>query len=158
MAVSYRQYCVVTRTVLDGRVTVGLHVVPMRCALLVAAALGMAASARAQNVAGAWTNKYMIGPRDSVIATVVITVSDDAKTWMMKFPDRPPIPVRVVSADGDSVVTDAGPYPSTKRVGQSVTLLHAVSHFKGDHMSGTFEAHYSGGLVVEGKTEATRTK
>ena len=130
----------------------------MRYALLVSAALGLAASAGAQNVAGVWTNKYMLGPRDSVIATVIITVSDDAKTWTMKFPDRPAIPVRVVTAEGDSVVTDAGPYPSTKRPGQSVTLLHAVSHFKGDHMSGTFEAHYSGGLVVDGKTEATRTK
>ena len=95
---------------------------------------------------------------DSVIATVLITVSDDAKTWIMKFSDRPPIPVRVVATGGDSVVTDAGPYPSTKRPGQSVTLLHSVSHFKGDHMNGTFQAYYSGGLVVEGKTEATRTK
>lgn len=130
----------------------------MRYALLVSAALVTAASASAQNAAGVWNNKYMIGPKDSVIASVIITVSDDGKTWMMKFPDRPPIPVRVVSADADSVVTDAGPYPSTKRPGQSVTLLHAVSHFKGDHMTGTFEAHYSGGLVVGGKTEATRTK
>jgi len=100
----------------------------------------------------------MIGAKDSVIATVLITVSDDAKTWIMKFTDRPPIPVRVVATGGDSVVTDAGPYPSTKRPGQSVTLLHSVSHFKGDHMTGTFQAYYSGGLVVEGKTEATRTK
>jgi hypothetical protein len=130
----------------------------MRTALLVAAAFGVAASAGAQDVAGVWNNTYMIGAKDSVIATVIITVSDDGKTWMMKFSDRPPIPVRVVLTDGDSVVTDAGPYPSTKRPGQSVTLLHAVSHFKGDHMSGTFEAHYSGGLVVEGKTAATRTK
>lgn len=122
------------------------------------AALALAASAGAQNVAGVWKNQYMIGPKDSVIATVVITVSDDAKTWTMQFPDRPPIPVRVVATGGDSVVTDAGPYPSTKRPGQSVTRLHAVSHFNGDHMKGTFEAHYSGGLVVDGTTEATRTK
>jgi|GEM_PF-1461917 len=135
------------RSILHGCVTIGLHL----------AVLGAAASAGAQTVAGVWTNKYMIGPKDSVIATVVITVSDDAKTWSMKFPDRPAIPVRVVTTGGDSVVTDAGPYPSTKRPGQSVTLLHAVSHFKGDHMTGTFEAHYSGGLVVDGKTEATRT-
>ena len=155
---SYAQYRNGRGSALDGCVTLGLHVVPMRCALLVSAALGVAASAGAQNVAGVWNNKYMIGPKDSVIATVVITVSDDGKTWMMKFPDRAPIPVRVVATDGDSVVTDAGPYPSTKRPGQSVTLLHAVSHFKGDHMNGTFEAHYSGGLVVDGKTEATRTK
>ena len=130
----------------------------MRYALLVSGVLVMAAPAGAQNVAGVWNNKYMIGPKDSVIATVVITVSDDEKTWFMKFSDRPPIPVRVIATGGDSVVTDAGPYPSTKRLGQSVTLLHCVSHFKGDHMAGTFEAHYSGGLVVQGKTDATRTR
>jgi hypothetical protein len=130
----------------------------MRYALVVLAAIGMAASAGAQDAAGVWNNKFKIGPKDSVIATVLITVSDDAKTWIMKFSDRPPIPVRVVATGGDSVVTDAGPYPSTKRPGQSVTLLHSVSHFKGDHMNGTFQAYYSGGLVVEGKTEATRTK
>jgi hypothetical protein len=130
----------------------------MRYALLVSAVLVMAASAGAQGVAGVWNNKYMIGPKDSVIATVVITVSDDEKSWMMKFTDRPPIPVRVVATGGDSIITDAGPYPSTKRPGQSVLLLHSVSHFTGDRMTGTFEAHYSGGLVVEGKTEAMRTK
>lgn len=130
----------------------------MRYALLVTAALVMAAPAGAQNAAGVWPNHYMIGPRDSVIATIVVTVSDDGKTWSMQFSDRPPIPVRVVATGGDSVVTEAGPYPSAKRPGQSVTLLHSVSHFSGDRMTGTFEAHYSGGLVVEGKTEATRTK
>jgi hypothetical protein len=130
----------------------------MRYALVVSAAMAVAASAGAQNAAGVWNNKFMIGPKDSVIGTVLITVSDDAKTWIMKFSDRPPIPVRVVAMGGDSVVTDAGPYPSTKRPGQSVTLLHSVSHFKGDHMTGTFHAYYSGGLVVDGKTEATRTR
>ena len=130
----------------------------MRSPWLVSAGFVLAASAGAQNVAGVWNNKYMIGPRDSVIATGVITVSNDGKTWSMTFPDRPPIPVRVVATGGDSVITEAGPYASTKRPGQSVTLLHSVSHFKGDHMTGTFEAHYSGGLVVDGKTEAARTK
>ena len=130
----------------------------MRYALVVSAALAMAASAGAQSTAGVWNNRFMIGPKDSVIGSVIITVSDDQKTWIMKFADRPPIPVRVIATGGDSVVTDAGPYPSTKRPGQSVTLLHSVSHYKGDHMTGTFEAHYSGGLVVQGKTAATRTK
>jgi len=130
----------------------------MRYALIVSAALAMAASAGAQSAAGVWNNRFMIGPKDSVIGAVLITVSDDQKTWIMKFADRPPIPGRVIATGGDSVVTDAGPYPSTKRPGQSVTLLHSVSHFRGDHMTGTFEAHYSGGLVVEGKTAATRTK
>jgi hypothetical protein len=128
----------------------------MRYALVLSVAVVISVPAGAQNAAGVWNNKYMLGPKDSVIATVTITVSADQKTWSMQFPDRPAIPVRVVATGGDSVVTEAGPYPSTKRTGQSVNL-RAVSHYNGDHMTGTFEAHYSGGLVVQGKTDATRT-
>jgi hypothetical protein len=36
-----------------------------------------------------------------------------------------------------------GPYPSMLRKGQTVTLLHSVGHYKGDMMTGWFEAHYS---------------
>jgi len=57
---------------------------------------------------------------------------------------------------GDSVVTEAGPFPSVLRPGQTVTLLRSVAHFKGDTMSGTFEATYENGDVVKGKTLATR--
>jgi hypothetical protein len=35
-------------------------------------------------------------------------------------------------------------------------LLRSVAHFKGDTMSGTFEATYENGDVVKGKTLATR--
>jgi hypothetical protein len=130
----------------------------MRYALVVSAALAIAAPASAQSAAGAWLNTFMIGPRDSVIGTADINVSGDQKTWLLIFSDRAPILMRVVAAARDSVVTEAGPYPSTKRPGQSVTLLHTVWHLNGDHMTGTFEAHYSGGLVVQGKTAATLRK
>ena len=137
----------------------------MRCALLASAVLiaGTAAAARAQgikpsDVAGTWNNKATVGPKDSVVVTSVTTVSADGKTWTMKFPNRDPIPVRVVAMGGDSIVTEAGPYPSMLRAGQTVTVLRDFSHYKGDKMTGTFEAHYESGDVVKGKQEGTRTK
>jgi hypothetical protein len=39
-----------------------------------------------------------------------------------------------------------------------VTLLRNVVHYKGDTSTGTFEARYSSGDVVKGKTVGTRKK
>jgi hypothetical protein len=110
------------------------------------------------DVAGSWVTKTMIGPRDSIIVTTVIHATADVNGWTYQLPGRNPIQLRVVVVGGDSVVTEAGPYPSTSRPGQSVTLLRNVSHFKGNTMTGTFEAHYSGGHVTVGTLLATRQK
>jgi hypothetical protein len=139
----------------------------MRHPLLLSAALlaGLTATAAAQkpaagiklaDVAGTWDEKTMVGPKDSVVATAVLVATADGKGWTMTFPKHPPVAVRVVSLGGDSVVTEAGPYPSVLRPGQTVTLLHMVGHFKGSQMSGTFEADYSGGDKVKGKMTGTR--
>jgi hypothetical protein len=105
-------------------------------------------------VAGRWRTSWMTGPSDSVIVTSEITAH--GRTWTMTFPGRDPIPVRVVAVGGDSIVTEAGPYPSTKRPGQTVILVRSVSHYKGNAMTGTFEASYSGGHVTQGKTAGTK--
>jgi hypothetical protein len=76
----------------------------------------------------------------------------------MTFPKRDPIPARIVAMGGDSVVIEAGPYPSILRANQTVKLLHSVYHSKGSTMTGTFEAQYGGGDVLKGKTAATRAK
>jgi hypothetical protein len=143
----------------------------MRRALLVSAALVTccAVAVRAQNpvsggtiklsdVAGTWANKAMVGPKDSVVVPSVITATADGKGWTMEFPNRDPIPVRVVAIGGDSIVTEAGPYPSMLRPGQTVQVLHTIGHYKGDKMTGTFEARYAPGDVVRGRIEATRMK
>jgi hypothetical protein len=136
----------------------------MRHTLLLSAALiaGSAIAARAQgsiklsDVAGTWEAKSTVGPNDSVVVTSVMNATANRKGWTLTYPNRDPIPVRVVAMGGDSVVTEVGPYPSMLRPGQTVTLLHQVGHYKGDKMTGTFEAHYGSGPVVNGKTEATR--
>lgn len=108
----------------------------------------------ATGVNGTWHTQWMTGPKDSVIVTSVIVAH--GRNWTMTFPDREPIPVRVVAVGGDSVVTEAGPYPSTKRPGQTVLLVRSISHYTGNTMRGTFEASYSGGHVTQGTTAGTR--
>jgi hypothetical protein len=112
----------------------------------------------AQGPAGTWNGKTTMGPKDSVVATYTLTIAADGKSATMKFPDRAAMPARVVAMGGDSVVTEAGPYPSVLRKGQTVNLLRTVGHIKGNTMTGTFEAHYSNGDVAKGKTQATRAK
>src|SRR2546427_8507782 len=46
------------------------------------------------DVAGTWDGKSMVGPKDSVVATFVVTATADGKGWTMKLSDRDPIPTR----------------------------------------------------------------
>lgn len=110
------------------------------------------------DAAGRWAVESMVGPRDSVVARHLFTITRDGKGSTMKFPGHEPIPVRVVASGGDSVVIEAGPYPSVVRPGQTVTLLRTIWHYKGDAMTGTFEVHYGSGTVLQGKTRGTRHK
>jgi hypothetical protein len=105
-----------------------------------AAAQQPAAAIKLADVAGVWDAKTLMGAKDSVVATTVLTATANDTGWTMTFPGRDPIAVRVVAMGGDSVVTEAGPYPSILRAGQTVTLLRMVSHYSGDQMSGTFAA------------------
>jgi hypothetical protein len=107
------------------------------------------------DVAGTWDSKTM-GPKDSVLATTVLAATADGKGWTMTFPTGDPVAVRVVSSAGDSVVTEAGPFASRVRQGQTVTLLHSVSHYKGNEMWGTSMAQYSTGDTLTFKVTAKR--
>ena len=107
------------------------------------------------DVAGTWDGKSMVGPKDSVFASWVLTATADGKGWTEKLINRGPYPLRIITMGGDSIVTEMGPYPSVLRRGQTVTTRH-VRHFKGNTMTGSFEAHYATGDVVRGKIAATR--
>jgi hypothetical protein len=108
-------------------------------------------------VAGNWEGKTMIGPKDSVITTFVMTATSSASGWTMKLATRPQLPARIIAAGGDSVVVEIGPYESILRKGQQATT-RTTGHYKGDMMTGTFEAKYSNGEVVKGKSMAMRAK
>ena len=127
---------------------------------------GLTAAATAQqpgpafklsDVAGVWDSKTL-GPKDSVLVTTVETITADGKGWTMTFPKGAPIAVRLVNTAGDSIVTEAGPFPSYLRPGQTVTLLRTVSHYKGNQMWGTAVARYAGGETLTFQLTATRRK
>jgi len=109
------------------------------------------------DIAGVWRVQTMIGPSDSVVATLELTETASDKGWSMVLADHPRVPVRVLTVGGDSVVWEAGPYPSTRRVGQTV-VLRAVGHYKGDKMWGSFEATYSVSGKASGKINGEREK
>jgi len=88
----------------------------------------------------------------------VLKIAPDGKTATIRFVRRDPIPTRIVAMAGDSIVIETGPYPSVLRPGQTVTLLRTVVHYNSNAMTGTFEAKYSNGDVVKGKTKARRAK
>lgn len=139
-----------------------------RAFLIPAVVLGLTTAAAAQqpaaarkpaDVAGVWDAKTLMGPNDSVVTTTVLTATADDTGWTMTFPGREqPVPVRVIAMGGDSVVTEAGPYPSILRPGQTVTSLRMISHYSGDQMTGTFAAQYASGDKASGKLTATRRK
>jgi hypothetical protein len=108
------------------------------------------------NVAGIWAGKTMTGPKDSVVATFELRATADTTGWTLKFPGRDPYAARVVAMGGDSIVTEVGPYPSILRPNVMVTVLRTTGHYKGNAMTGTFEARYASGEVLKGNVSATR--
>ena len=118
-----------------------------------------AAASAKPTVAGTWaiesTVKTAAG-KDTVVNSLV-TASADANGWVTHLAGRDPIPTRVVAMGGDSVVTEAGPFQSVARPGQTVTT-HEALHFKDDAVWGTIEARYSNGEVVKGTVKGTRRK
>ena len=124
-----------------------------------AAAQQSKAGIKLSDVTGIWNAKTMTGPKDSVVATTVLTATADGKGWTMAFPNREqPVAVRVVSMGGDSIVTEAGPYASYLRPGQTVTLLRTVGHYQNNEMWGTSVAQYAAGDKLTFKITATRGK
>jgi hypothetical protein len=82
----------------------------------------------------------------------------DANGWSFNFPSRPPVPIRVLTVEGDSIVTEAGPYESVLRKGVQVST-HSVMRLQGGKVVGTTVAHYAttgADSVVSLHAEGTR--
>ena len=127
----------------------------------VAALVGLSTTAGAQTprgFSGKWNGRAMVGANDSVVIVFALTIAADGKSATMGFFNQAPVPARILAVGGDSMVTEAGPYPSVLRPWESVTSLRSVAHFKRDRMWGTFEAVYAQGETAQGRIEATRLK
>ena len=79
---------------------------------------------------------------DSTLVTYVLTATGDTTGWSITFPNRKPVPVRVVSVAGDSVVMEAGPYESAIRKGVMVTT-NTVNRWQNGKLVGRTVAHYA---------------
>lgn len=114
------------------------------------------ADAPLASFAGTWDAVSYLESGDTVPYTM--TATSDTSGWTIDLPDRGVMPMRVVTAAGDSVVTEVGPYESILREGVTVTV-RSVSRIQDGRMVGTMEARYAGAgadSVVRGRVEATR--
>ena len=99
----------------------------------------------------------MMGPKDSVVATYQMTATDTREGWSVRLPNRPILPLRVVAAAGDSIVTELGPFASILRQGQMVTT-RTVWHLRGDALTGSIQARFSSGDTLDEKATARRRR
>jgi len=98
----------------------------------------------------------MVGPHDSVVATYRMIATSSANGWKVMLPNRPVLPLRVVTASGDSVVTELGPFASILRQGQTV-ITRTTWHLRGDQLTGRILAVFSSGAPLEETATAVRT-
>jgi hypothetical protein len=94
------------------------------------------------DVAGRWRLEVSPVDRDTVLLTYEMTATADTAGWLLHFPGKDPVPMRIVSVAGDSIVAVAGPYPSALRAGQQVTT-NVVTRLVGGQLVSSTTAHYA---------------
>jgi len=92
------------------------------------------------DVAGKWKMRTTNEAGDSTLVEYSLDATADS-TWVLHFPKRPPVKARV-SASGDSIITEAGPYESVLRKGVQVKTT-TVFRLQDGKLVGTTVAHYT---------------
>jgi hypothetical protein len=90
------------------------------------------------DVAGKWTMRVMPENSDSAVLTYEMVA--DSNGFTMNFPKRKPVKAKV-TASGDSLIAEAGPYESMLRKGIQVKT-NSVLRLKDGKLEGTTVAHY----------------
>lgn len=93
------------------------------------------------DAAGKWTYVAKSTTGDTVLVTAELDATVDDKGWMLLFPGRPPLPMRL-TISGDSLMTAVGPYESVLRKGVQVTT-NGVLRLSDGKLVGTAVAHYT---------------
>lgn len=91
--------------------------------------------------AGTWDVSSRRESGDSVIG-FRLTATADTTGWTFQFAGRPPMPIRIVDAGGDSVAGEVAPYESVLRPGVQVRTSF-VLHQRAGRLEGTTTARYS---------------
>ena len=110
------------------------------------------------DIAGKWRLRTTDEAGGNVVESE-LTATADTSGWTLRRPNGKSIPVRVVAVDGDSIITEAGPYESALRKGVQVRA-RMVLRLQAGKLVGTTEARYSmrgGDSVAHRPTEGTRT-
>ena len=94
------------------------------------------------DVAGKWTVNVKPEGKDSSVLTFEMVATSDTSGWVFNFPKKKPVPVRVIAIDGDSIVTEAGPFDSNLRKGAKVTT-RTVNRLEDGKMVGLTTARYA---------------
>jgi hypothetical protein len=114
------------------------------------------AAITAADLTGTWEMKTMPMDRDTVVATSETMMTGTTEGWTMKLPgNASPIPIKVVSIAGDSVVSEAGPFNSAVRRGQKVTI-HTIQHLKNGQITGVLHAKYGNGDTATFRVTGTK--
>ena len=106
------------------------------------AAMAAAPTIALADVAGTWSARVMPEIGDSTVLTYEMVATADPSGWTITFPGRPAVPVRP-RVDGDSILTEIGPYESVLRPGVQVTT-NGVFRLVNGELVGTTHAHYQG--------------
>ena len=102
-------------------------------------------------IAGKWNMRTMDEDGKNPVHAV-LTATADTSGWTMTAPNRKPVPVRVVSVAGDSIVTERGPYESFILKGVQVRTRN-VSRLQDGQLVGVTEAHYA---LEDGRDSVSR--
>lgn len=109
--------------------------------------------------AGKWDVRAVPVSGDTTPTTYVLTATSGTTGWTIKFPGRAPVAARITAA-GDSVEIDAGPYLSVRRKGVTVSTNGGLRVVNGG-LVGTNTAHYkvkTADSVLVLNTTGTRAK
>jgi len=79
---------------------------------------------------------------DTSVVTYELNATGDTTGWTITYPNRPAVPVRIVSVEGDSIVTETGPFTSVRRSGVPVTT-RTTYRWENGQLVGTTVAHYA---------------
>ena len=112
------------------------------------------------DVAGTWSMQALQQAGDSVIVTMEMTATDSYDGWAIAFAGRDPITARVLAVEGDSIVSEFGPYESALRAGVMVTTT-SVMRLDGDNLVGTFVARYAtteADSILRGRLQGVRAQ
>ncbi len=94
------------------------------------------------DLAGTWSVRTMPEDGDSTLVTYRMVIGAEGAGWTINFPDRDPIPVRVLTVEGDSIMSESGPFESVLRKGVQVNT-EQVTRLKDGKLVGKTLARYA---------------